>query len=149
MARRTSTQIKKETADVDTPKEEFFVCVSNSDPLRLALLESRKFTLQSMKIFEALRLIRTKKVNAKNNLRKDVRKISLLINRIRQSIPEVTLPPEPKIVVNKVPSEEGKTVTIKKVKSKKEKKPGSYNSSDLDKIENALSDIEGQLSEIS
>ena len=139
---------KKETEEVTSPKEEFFVCVSNSDPLRLALLESRKFTLQSMKIFEALRQIRIKKINAKNNLRKDVRKISLLINRIRQSIPEVNLPPEPKIMVNKAP-EAGEKAPVKKTKSKKSKKPGTYSSNDLDKIENALSDIEDQLSDIS
>ena len=159
MAKPTKLPTKKELEEVLGRKEDFYVSVNNINTVRLSLLESRKYTLQSMRLFEELKTVRNAKIDEKNSLRKNLKKISITINKIKQAIPQVKLPPEPK------PSKEDKKSNKEEPKQKQvfivpepevapppapkpepKKEPAPV--SELDRIEQELADIEGKLSDL-
>lgn len=130
--------------------EEFFVSVSNSGAIRVSLLQSRKLTLESMKLFQTLKHIRNQKIEEKNKLRKQLKQISSAIIKIKLIMPKVNIIPEKKEPVKKPEPppkpEPPKPVQPKPVQPEPEPpKPPT----ELERIEAELAEIEGRLSGLS
>jgi len=114
--------------------EDFFVNVPDPAPIKVALLECRKAILESMKIFRKFREIRKEKNEEKTKLRKQLREISSILNKMRAIMPHVNLPTEE--IVPKESMKEEKQVSAQRAPKRTE----------IERIESELEDIERKLS---
>jgi hypothetical protein len=133
MAKR-KTKKKKET------KEDFFVALNNPNLIRMPILEARKNTLESMRLFKEIKELRKKKIAEKTNLRKQVRQISSLLSKIKSSLPHVKLPAQKEV-----------KETLKEIEdTKPEQSPKEVEKpkTEIDRIEAELADIESKLSNL-
>ncbi|MBR9700200.1 hypothetical protein GOV09_07115 [Candidatus Woesearchaeota archaeon] len=121
------------------PKEEFFVAMNDPHVTRVSLLEARRKTLESMRVFQELKELRKQKIHEKSKLRKNLKHISATINKIKKTMPHINLPSEPK------PKPVKKIVQIEKKPATLPPKPRS----ELDRIEDGLADIESKLAHLS
>jgi len=132
-------------------KEEFFVSIHAPTSIRVSLLESRKLALHSMKIFQALKQIRTQKITEQNKLRKQLKQIYSTINKLKSSIPYVKLPPEKPEPVKKeepvIKEEPVKEAPPPKPIEQEPEKPKPL--TEVDRIEAELADIEDKLTILS
>tara|TARA_Y100000310_G_scaffold319160_1_gene374097 strand:+ start:307 stop:681 length:375 start_codon:yes stop_codon:yes gene_type:complete len=121
-------------------KEEspLFVGITNGNDLRKSMLECSKGILESLKEHEQLKNIREEKVELIHQLKGDVKDLSKLINSLKGYLPKVKDAGIKKVEVKKAVSEP-KMVKIEKPKA----------SSEVEKLENALNDIEAKLNSLS
>ncbi len=131
--------------------EEFFVSVSNSGAIRVSLLQSRKLTLESMKLFQVIKQIRNEKIQEKNKLRKQLRQISSAVTKIKLIMPKVNIIPEKKEPVKKPePPKQPEPVQPEPPKQPEPVQPEPPKPpTELDRIEAELAEIEGRLSDLS
>ncbi|MDD3175059.1 MAG: hypothetical protein PHU51_01125 [Candidatus Nanoarchaeia archaeon] len=114
--------------------EPFFVKMENVDDIRINLLESSKLALHSMRIEEKLNSLKEEKLKLNNILKEQLKEIILLSTKLEECLPHKELFVEKKVVAK---TKKGKKAIVveKKVVSK-----------NVDKIAQALSDIEKKLS---
>jgi len=122
-------------------KEEspLFVGITNGDELRRDVLECSKGILESLKEHERFKNIRHEKVMLIHKLKKDVKEIAKLINTLRTYLPKVKEVEVKKPEMRKVKVGKPRLVTVERPKVKTE----------LERLEEELSEIEGKLNSIS
>ncbi len=128
-------------------EEPLFVGVRGPLEIRRNLLEASRGVVESLKRYETLKVTREKKMVAVTNLKKDIKDISKLVFKLRASLPTVTVKPPP-IAKEKAITVVKKEPVVKKFVKKVApvvKKPKT----ELDKLEDELSDIESKLNSIS
>lgn len=113
-------------------QELFFVRVSNPSNLRRNILESSKEIIESLKRYENLKLIRKEKSENISKLKGDVKEIISLISKLKSKLPKVDI------------KEEKEAIVPNKKDFKKEAK-----TTELEKLESELRNIEGKLDAIS
>ena len=128
-------------------EEPLFVGVNNPLEIRRNLLEASKGVVESLKRYETLKATRERKLIAVNTLKKDLKETSKLIFRLRASLPNVAIksPPIKKEKAIAVIKKEPVVKKVSKRASPVPKKPKT----ELDKLEDELSEIEGKLNSIS
>jgi len=126
---------------VDEEKKEiFFVEVHDSAEVRRNILESLKDIVENLQRFEKFREIREDKIRNINNLRKSIREVNKLIPTLRNALPDV------KVRAAKI--ERPKSHGRKKTKSN-EIEAKDKPTSELQKLESELNEIEGKLGNLS
>lgn len=70
-------------------KDVVFVGVNNPNEVRLRILESAKDTFEAMKLFQEIKQIRKQKTELKNQLRKQLRTMSIAYSKIMSALPKV------------------------------------------------------------
>jgi hypothetical protein len=128
-------------------EEPLFVGVRGPLEIRRNLLEASRGVVESLKRYETLKVTREKKMVAVTNLKKDIKDISKLVFKLRASLPTVTVK-SPPIAKEKAITVVKKEPVVKKFVKKVApvvKKPKT----ELDKLEDELSDIESKLNSIS
>lgn len=130
--------------------EEFFVSVSNSGAIRVSLLQSRKLTLESMKLFQTIKHIRNQKIEEKNKLRKQLRQISSAVTKIKLIMPKVNIIPEKKEPIKKPePPKQPEPVQPEPIQPPPVQPEPPKPPTELERIEAELAEIEGRLSDLS
>ena len=114
------------------PKEDFFVSLSDPTSVRVAMLESTREVLRSIRIFKEIKDIRIEKIEFNKLLRKQLKLIVKTISKIKSTIPSVALPEE-------IPQKKAKTVATLVEKPR----------APIDKLESDLADIEAKLARLS
>jgi len=124
--------MEKENGDI------FFVEVHEPSDVKRIILESLKDIVESLQRFEKFKDTRKDKIDNINKLQKIVKEINKLIPRLKNSLPEAKI----RVVdtVSKHPKKRA-VKDIKKVAAEETKKP----TTELQKLEDELSDIEGKL----
>jgi hypothetical protein len=137
---------KKKSAKkiIKEDKQSFFVAVNDAVTLRASLLESRKATLESMRIFQSLKDIRKKKVEQTSELRKDLKKIGSFLTKIKRDLPDMNIPD--KISPNQEKPKSAPKPVGEKPTPEPKKVEKTEAEKELDRIENELRKIEGKLS---
>jgi len=129
---------KKKATPEKAPKENFYVSLNDPTPVRRALLESVKQTLESAKVFSELKLIRKEKIAEKKNLRVSIKEINSTINKIKAAIPTVNIPTEH---IPKFTKKKAKKKKVVRVVKSEPVKPHT----ELQRIEVELADIDKKL----
>jgi len=119
-------------------KEEspLFVGITNGNDLRRSMLECSKGILESLRGHEQLKNIREEKVGLIQQLKGDVKDLTKLINSLKGYLPNVKDVKKPEV---KKAVSEPKMVKVEKPQA----------SSEVEKLENALNDIEAKLNSLS
>lgn len=123
-------------------KDMFFVEVKNPNEVKRSILESMKSIVESLHGFEKFKAIRKDKIDKINKLKKTVKELNKLISNLKSILPESSL----RVRESKVPARKA----IPKSKSPKEKLQAAENppTTELEKLESQLSQIEGKLSDL-
>ena len=125
-------------------KEEntLFVGISGGNELRRSMLECSKGILEALKEYENFKSFREEKLEMIHKFRSEVKGVSRLINSLRACLPRVKDVGIKKPEVKKV-----EKVKVEKPKMVKVEKPKK--STELEKLESELKDIEGKLNSLS
>jgi len=118
-------------------KEVFFVNIREPLVLRRAVLESSRETIRYMQHYEQLKAIRTLKTQKIMQIKKDIRDINKLINELKAKLPAVNI---------RERKEKPKHEYKKKVKEHIKHKP--HKSSELEKLDAELGEVEKKLGKL-
>lgn len=141
----------------------FYVGIREPAQIRRSLLETARESIHFLQRFEKLKAIREEKFQTILHLDAQVKELKLLVSKLRKSFPaarsHIRLPkykPVCEVCSKQFSSEIGLSKHMKMHQPKEEKridlreeiKPKTRVLSDLEKLENELTDIEGKLSEM-
>jgi len=123
-----------------SPKEDFFVSISDPPSIRLPLLESTREILESMKVFQNIKHLRARKREEKTKLRRQLKQISQTVKNLKHSMPhikEIQTKNTKKVILEIKPEEE---VEIAKKQAPRR--------TEIDRIEEGLKEIQAKLSRL-
>jgi len=128
----------------------YFVCVKEPDQVRINLLESSKFILHTLRINQKITNIREKKISYIQELKNNIKELSLLLTKLESLMPHHELFKKEIEDMKKALAKHPKKISKKSVNTKPAHSVSSVNtnSSELDKINKALADIEKKLNGI-
>jgi len=122
-------------------KEEnpLFVGITDGAELRRDILECSKGILGSLQDYERFKSVREEKLRLIHQFREDVKKVSSLMSGLRKHLPKVK-----EVGIKKPKVKEAEVVKPKVVKIEKPKE-----TTELERLEAELNDIEGKLNNLS
>lgn len=125
----------------------FFVGVKDPVEMRRHVLEIAKGSIQTLQLFEKFRGIRDEKIKYISHLKSDLREISRLISKLKNSLPKAKL----RIKTHGSEISAGGAEAKKKGTKKSKEMSGAAEKpvkSDLEKLEDELSAIESKLGDV-
>ena len=137
---------KKRKKSSKQSEEEYFVAITDSKAIKIPILEARKEILESLRLFSELKEIRKIKGQEKSQLRKQIKEIITLLNKIRVTLPKVNMPAGDVII-----KEEPSKIMVAQPIQKRKQEPEELSlgsSKELDQIELELRAIESKLSSL-
>tara|TARA_Y100000310_G_C20693181_1_gene823728 strand:- start:1371 stop:1745 length:375 start_codon:yes stop_codon:yes gene_type:complete len=120
--------------------ENFFVQVRSPGELRKEILISSKNVLMTLKKYEEINDLRSKKVESLSVLKEVMKEIKMLVNQLNNFLPKTTLR-----AASKKPGRERKESLEVKREIKDIRKDTT---SELDKLERELASIEGKIGDL-
>jgi len=121
----------------------FYVGVPGPEDFRKDILESTKDVIHLLQEHEKLKRIRIDKVEESTKLRKIIKELILLNNKLKGQLPKTKLRNLPKMEIS-----ESRMEHPKREQRQNQTKQAQKSKDDLEKLEDELSFIEGKLKEI-
>ncbi|MFC1768936.1 hypothetical protein ACFLZX_04195 [Nanoarchaeota archaeon] len=116
----------------------YFVSIEDPSTLRRSLLEASRTTVHSLASYEKFKAVRKEKFESIQKLRSDLKQISSLLNKLKEHMPKIESAAPKARAAKRIAKRLPPMVITKHIKPKKD-------SSDLEKLESELDDIEKQL----
>ena len=125
--------------------EDFFIQIKNLTAPRIDLLETSKLVLESMRVYEKIFESRAKKIKATKELKEQIKELLFLHTRLLEKLPHQNLVSEP--IKKESKSTKGRKKSTTKKQVKKAEVP-VIDDQNVDKIGQALSEIESKLKQL-
>ena len=126
-------------ADKKQNKEVYYVNIAEPEDTRREILSNAKSMIIVLKKIEKLKTIRKEKIELQNNLRNIMKEIETLFSKLKSVLPEH----EAKYLPDKKKEQKQEQPEEKKPSTKKKKK-----TTEIDRLEKELKDIENKLGNI-
>jgi len=134
-------KIVKRKLEVPAEHETYFIYLKNPLEYRRQLLESSRKTLYSLKNYQKILLIRTKKLEELHKLRTSVKELLYLNKKFNDKLPKY----ESKVLGGLNSEDKVKNVKMHVINVRKPSTPVSREKSELEKLEESLAGIEKKL----